>query len=177
MPYFLSKAALELPITFIQCICQYLLAYFLCGLQGNFILMVLIAWCLGLASASIATMIGCLVPDVGTVTELVPLLTIPQMLFAGFFIRTKQIPIYLRWAQYLCGLKYAMNLMLIVEFDPSLPSCQGNMAQVLCKGIITTNDIDRSHWWVYMLLLLLLIMCFRTLAAYFLQLRAKKFFM
>ena len=41
------------------------------------------------------------------------------MLFAGFFVRTDQIPVYLRWAQYLCSLKYAMNVLTIVEFGAS----------------------------------------------------------
>ena len=37
-----------------------------------------------------------------------------QMLFAGFFIRTSQIPVFLRWAQYVCVLKYSINLLLNV---------------------------------------------------------------
>jgi hypothetical protein len=43
-------------------------------------------------------------------------LFVPQILFSGFFIRTSLIPIYMRWAQYLCSLKYAINLLLIIEF-------------------------------------------------------------
>jgi hypothetical protein len=45
----------------------------------------------------------CVVKDV---TELAPLLFVPQILFGGFFIRTSLIPVWLRWAQYVCGMKY-----------------------------------------------------------------------
>jgi hypothetical protein len=61
--------------------------------------------------------IGCLVADVKDVSELAPLLFVPQLLFAGFFIRTSLIPIFLRWAQYLCAIKYAINLVLLTEFN------------------------------------------------------------
>jgi hypothetical protein len=39
-----------------------------------------------------------------------------RLLFAGFFIQAKQIPVWLRWCQYLCSLKYGLNLMLLQEF-------------------------------------------------------------
>ena len=71
-----------------------------------------------------------------------PALFVPQLLFAGFFIRTAQVPRYsshlplplprtptpypypypvqipewLSWVQYLCGLKYGMNLFILNEF-------------------------------------------------------------
>ena len=46
-------------------------------------------------------MLGCAVSDVKSVTELSSLLFIPQVLFAGFYTRIDQIPVFLRWAQYL----------------------------------------------------------------------------
>lgn len=48
--------------------------------------------------------------------QLSPAIFVPQLLFAGFFIRIQDIPVFLRWAQYLCSLKFAINLALIVEF-------------------------------------------------------------
>ena len=33
---------------------------------------------------------------------------VPQLLFAGFFIQAEQIPVWLRWAQYTCALKYGI---------------------------------------------------------------------
>lgn len=40
-----------------------------------------------------------------------------MQLFAGFFVPVEDIPVWLRWAQYLCGLKYSLNLLTVVEFE------------------------------------------------------------
>ena len=156
----------------------YCLAYPMMKLNGHPILMVLTNWGLGLASGSMAVLlgiclcihlnhytficiswsiynVGCAISDIKTVTgiiptflfyiheyihtlatmliniyswlfiELSPLLFVPQLLFAGFFIKTDQIPVFLRWAQYLCSLKYAINLILCIEFDVGNDSCDG----------------------------------------------------
>lgn len=47
-----------------------------------------------------------------------PTLFCPHIqLFAGFFIPITSIPVWLRWAQYLCSLKYSLNLLIVVEFE------------------------------------------------------------
>ena len=56
-------------------------------------------------------MLGCAIADIKTAMETFPILFVPQLLFAGFFIKTEQIPVFLRWAQYLCSLKYSINLI------------------------------------------------------------------
>jgi hypothetical protein len=75
------------------------------------------------------------------------------MLFAGFFVRIQQIPVYLRWAQYLCALKYCLNLILLTEFD----NCEDGsnnpaMAKEACARLLEVNDVQRSgiHTWIYM---------------------------
>merc|ERR1712023_85205 len=85
-------------------------------LNGSWYWLWLTSWALGMASGSMAVLLGCAVSDIKTVTELSPLLFVPQLLFAGFFIKTSQIPVFLRWAQYLCSLKYGMNIFMILEF-------------------------------------------------------------
>ncbi len=45
----------------------------------------------------------------------------PQILFAGFFIPISLIPVWLRWAQYLCALKYGVNILLVIEFSALPP--------------------------------------------------------
>jgi hypothetical protein len=63
------------------------------GMQGSWIYMVLAAWGIGLSASSSAVILGCAVADAKQVTELAPLVFVPQLLFAGFFIRTSQIPV------------------------------------------------------------------------------------
>ena len=175
LSYFISKLTIELPLTLLQTITQFVIVYYLVDMQGSWIYLVLASWGLGLAASSIAVVLGCAVGDVKKVTELAPLLFVPQLLFAGFFIRLSQIPIFLRWAQYLCSLKYAMNLILYTEFDPKLPSCDGG-AKRYCYAVLDNNDIKRDQWWVYVLLLATLFVGFRILGAVILTQKAKKFY-
>ena len=173
--YFISKAIAELPLAFAQIVVQYLLVYFMCGFNGNWIFMVLAAWGIGLSASSSAVILGCAVADAKQVTELAPLIFVPQLLFAGFFILTSQIPVFIRWAQWLCGLKYGMNLLVLTEFNPSNPSCQG-AAAANCASIISSNDIVSSQWWVYMLLLIAIFIVFRSIGCIVLVQKAKRFY-
>lgn len=175
--YFLSKLVVEIPLNFVQTLEAYILTYFLVGMQGNFILIVLAAWGLGMCSCSVAVFMGCSVGDVKSVTELAPLMFVPQMLFVGFFIRTSLIPVFLRWAQYLCSLKYAMNLVILTEFRLTSPSCTSSpQAYMNCKSLIESNDIDQDQYYIYILLLFGLFAVFRIAAAIILQQKAKKFY-
>ncbi len=97
------------------------------GFQGNFFWLLLWHWALGITSASLGLLIGAGVASAKTAAEVLPAIFVPQMLFAGFFVPTSKIPVWVRWSQWLCGLKYAVNLSLAEEFDPSFDSCQGEL--------------------------------------------------
>jgi ABC-type multidrug transport system ATPase subunit len=174
--YFISKTAVELPIIFAQTVAQYALVHNMCEFQGPFILMVLAAWGVGVAAASLGVLMGCLVTDVKDAVEISPLLFVPQILFAGFFIKMDLIPVFLRWAQYLCSLKYGMNLLILLEFHPELDSCEGPGADENCRQVLSENDVIINRWWVYMLILIALFAGFRIMGAVALSRRAKKFY-
>lgn len=173
--YFASKLVVEMPVVLVQFIVGYLLVYFLMDLRANFILLVLTSFGLGLVSNSVACCLGAAVPNVTDVTELAPLLFVPQILFGGFFIRTEQIPVFLRWAQYLCGLKYAINLFLLQEFDLDSESCSG-AARKNCKNLLEANQIETDKYWLYIILLFVLFFVYRCLAGFILVQKAKKFY-
>ncbi len=173
--YFLSKLLVEVPLTFVQALIQYILCYFMLDMQGNFIYIVLAVFGLGMCASSVAVVLGCLVSDVKDVTELAPLLFVPQMLFVGFFVPTGKIPVFLRWAQYLCSLKYSMNLVLLTEFNPGNDSCQGAAAEN-CSSVLKTNNIVEEDYWIYILLLFVLFFAFRLLAGFVLTQKAKRFY-
>lgn len=175
--YFLGKLIVELPLLFTQNVVQYCLVYFLMELRGSFIQLVVITFGLALASCSVAVALGCAVSDVKSVTEMAPLLFVPQMLFVGFYIRTSQIPVFLRWAQYLCSLKYAMNLALMTEFDLELDSCRSSPeARDNCYNVIVNNNVETDRYYVYILVLFALFAGFRILGAMILVQKAKRFY-
>lgn len=137
----------------------------------------LAAWGLGIAAASLAVCLGCAVPDVKNVTELAPLLFVPQILFAGFFVKMSQIPVFLRWVQYLCSLKYSMNLLLILEFDKTNPSCETSaQAAANCANALDSNNVEPDQWLLYAAMLAVLFIGFRTFGAFVLVGKSKKFY-
>jgi ABC-type multidrug transport system permease subunit len=134
---------------------------------------VLATWGLAAAASSVAVLLGCVVNDVKTASELAPLIFIPQLLFAGFYIRTSLIPVFLRWAQYLCSLKYGINLVMITQISPSTAGCQ--CAPDACENVLKENNVNPDAWWVYALILLCLFLIFRIIAAVVLVQRAVRF--
>jgi len=90
-------------------------SYWLTGLEGNFFAMVATTAFFGFVGASTSLLLSSLASTVQVAMQLMPLAFVPQLLFAGFFIPISNIPVFLRWAQYLCSLKYALNLMMLLE--------------------------------------------------------------
>ena len=93
----------------------------------------------------------------------------------GFFIRTSLIPVFLRWAQYLCAIKYAINLVLLTEFNVLNKSCQGDAA-MNCKNVLSNNDISVEDTYIYILVIIALFIGFRAIGAVILVKKAKRFY-
>ena len=130
-----------------------------------------ISFALSMGSTALAVMLGSSVEDPKLASELLPMLFVPQMMFAGFFVAIELIPLWLRWAQYLCGLTYATRLMTIAEFN----SCTG-AGKENCDGIIyDLIDADPDDTWWYWVLLVGLFVVFRLLGLAILTKKATKF--
>ena len=99
--YFLSRLTMEAVVTAAQILLQCVITYFMIGFQAQFFLFYPIAYSLAMTSTALAVMLGCSVEDPKLAQEMLPILFVPQMLFAGFFVRPELIPTWLRWAQYL----------------------------------------------------------------------------
>ena len=102
----------------------------------------------------------------------------PTLLFAGVFIPTEQIPNGLSWLQYLCSLKYGVNLIILNEFGEETME-RGNWSEAQreqTRAFIEMNDIYADDWWIYLLAICGLFCMFRVLAICALARRASKFF-
>ena len=170
--YFLSKLATELPLSFVTSVLAFAIAYWMIGLRGSFILFVLIAWLVGLCAASTALLFGCVATNVQEAVQAVPAIFMPQVLFAGLFVRVDQIPAWVRWGQYLCSLKYGINLFLANEFGGGA-CAPAQRAQ--CARLLAASDADEGLWWVYLIILLAIFLLFRLLGLAILARKARGF--
>ena len=139
------QVCVECITTFYQVLAQ-LVAFPLMGFKMNFVLFLLINFILALASTSIGIFVGSLVKDPKVAAELMPALIVPQLLFSGLFISASLIPSFLRWAQYLCSLTYAVRLVLNYEFE----DCETQA----CDALLESNSVDELPSYVYWIILL-----------------------
>lgn len=143
------------------------------GFQANFGEFLIIAYALAMSSTALAVLLGCAVEDPKLAQEMLPILFVPQMLFAGFFVSPSLIPAWLRWAQYLCTLTYAVRLSLVAEFDQDCGSPDANLS---CQRLLTNIEASQEDVWWYWIVLVGLFAAFRLLAVMILRKKATKFF-
>lgn len=170
--YFLSKTLVELPRLFVVSCLTWAATYWLMALEGNFLWYVLALWLTGLAASSTALLVGCVSSNTEVALQLAPAIFVPQILFAGFFIKTTQIPVALRWIQYLCSLKYGINLMLSNEFAPPTTNGWTPELQSAASELLREDEIKAGKWYVYGSILIGMAVGFRLLGVIALSRRA-----
>jgi hypothetical protein len=171
--YFLSRLTMEAFITALQVLLQCTITYFLISFRSPFYLFYLNIYCLAMSSTALAVMLGCSVEDPKLGQEMLPILFVPQMLFAGFFVIPELIPVWLRWARYVCSLTYSIRIALVAEFGDG---CGGGEADEKCASLLEAVDADPDETWWNWLVLISLFVVFRLLALFILQRKAMKFF-
>mmetsp|Transcript_9286 Transcript_9286/g.20955 ORF Transcript_9286/g.20955 Transcript_9286/m.20955 type:complete len:145 (+) Transcript_9286:1938-2372(+) len=142
------------------------------GLQSGFFYFLAIEYGLAMSSTAVAVLLGCAVEDPKMATEFLPLLFVPQLLFAGFFVRTELIPVWLRWAQYLCSLTYGVRLALLAEFG----ECAKESEKNACSNLLTVNQVNEDEKGMYWVLLWSLFLMFRLGGLALLRKKATKFY-
>jgi len=173
--YFVSRLTIEAVITFVQVLVQNAISYNLIGFQANFFLYHIITYVLAMASTAVAVCLGCAVDDAKMAQELLPLLFVPQMLFAGFFVSIDLLPSFLRWVQYICSLTYGLRLVLIAEFQDCADNDEGQ-AQINCENLLVNQKSDADDQWWFWLVLAGLFVVLRLTALVVLKGKASSFY-
>jgi len=133
----------ELPRYLLVSLLTIVTVYWLMGFEGNFFAYILVVFVLSAASASYAVVLGSVVSDPKQGQELAPLILVPQLLFTGLFVPISTIPKWLRWIQYICVLKYGVNLGTLVEFGDC--SSFRNSTRLECEALLDNNDISLDN--------------------------------
>ena len=79
IPYFFSKLFFELPMSLLQAAVQWLVVYFMIQFQANYFSLMLSSFAIASAAASVAALLGSVVADIKTATEMLPLVLVPQL--------------------------------------------------------------------------------------------------
>ena len=163
---------MEAVLTALQMLLLLVINYFMIEFQAPFLQLWIIIYVLAMAATALAVALGCSVEDTKIAQEMLPIVFVPQLLFAGFFVTPELIPSFLRWAQYLCSLTYAVRLALIAEFDRDCGSAEGYKN---CQDLLTRTEADPDEVWWYWLVLAAIFVIFRLGALFILRQKASKF--
>jgi hypothetical protein len=159
--YFISKLIFEALITLLQILEILVIVYNMVDLQAPFYKFVAIEFALAMSSTATAVLVGCSVEDPKMAIEFMPVIFLPQILFAGLFVRTELIPVWLRWAQYLCALMYSVRLALLAEFS-DCASVSTLPIPNPCKTLLEANEVDETEKTLYWVILWGLFVVFRV---------------
>lgn len=120
-PYFWSKIASEMPVSILVPTLFGSMVYYAIGFSTvymyKFALFLLICILIYNATSGYALVIGTLISDKALAVTLTPVLLIPFMLFAGFFIDSENIPDALTPFEYLSIFKYGYQALFLNEFE------------------------------------------------------------
>lgn len=131
--YFFGKVIAELPVSILTPVIFGCIVYFAIGLNTVhayiFFIYLGILILLYSAAGSYALIISTIFSDKQLAVTLTPVLIIPFMLFAGFFVNQENIPIWLIEFQYLSFFKYGYQALFLNEYtdlnlecmNPNLP--------------------------------------------------------
>merc|ERR1719253_1467480 len=144
--YFAAKTVAEMVVTFFVVLVMFGLAWPCMGLHGNFFLYLLTAWLLALAAGSTALYLGSAVASGQKALTLAPAIFVPQILFSGLFLPSSQVPLVLRWVQYICALKYGINLFAIIELGSY---ARGTPEDLAGRAILEHMDVQIDSWPLY----------------------------
>ena len=129
-PYFWAKVISELPFSIMTPVIFGSIVYYLIGFNpdvSNFFMFLLILVLIYNASSGYSLIISASFSDKQLAVTLTPVLIIPFMLFAGFFVSSDNIPVFLKEFEYLSIFKYGYESLMHNQFDTyedqTAPNC------------------------------------------------------
>jgi len=119
----MGRQATEIPLTFLFPLLQALITYYIIGFNdhsaGKLFLYFVIMIGQSLAGNSFGLLLGSAFDDPKVAISIAPMFANPFMIFAGFYINSSNIPVYVRWLQYLSPFKYSLEALATNEFNDS----------------------------------------------------------
>eukprot|EP00742_Colponemidia_sp_Colp-10_P006531 GILJ01007000.1.p1 GENE.GILJ01007000.1~~GILJ01007000.1.p1 ORF type:complete len:695 (+),score=93.73 GILJ01007000.1:76-2160(+) len=126
LAFFLSKLVTDAIIQTVFPIVTCVIVYWMVGFQAHadkfFIFLaagVLSAHC----GSSVGFTLGCGIEDFDIALAAAPGVLVPMFLFAGFFVKLDNIPVFIRWLQWLSPMKYGLEAVFINEISDSTYTC------------------------------------------------------
>ena len=174
LSYFAAHLTTEVIVTAVQIFILVVIIYYMTDFSGDILTYFLATYALAMTTTAQAVFGSCLAgSNTKLAMQLLPLLFTPQMLFSGFFVAPDLIPVWLKWAPYVCAMTYSTRIVVVEEFE----NCSDDPAELInCNDLLqSTNSKPEEVWW-YWIALIVLFVIFRLAALFVLQRSALKFY-
>lgn len=180
--YFLGKTIAELPLFLVVPFVFTAIAYPMIGLRPGLIHF-FVAMALVTLVANVSTSFGYLISCASSSTSMAlsvgPPVTIPFLLFGGFFLNSGSVPVYFKWLSYFSWFRYANEGLLInqwADVQPGEITCTSTNTTCPSSGkvILETLNFSENNLPFDYLGLIALILIFRISAYMALRWRASR---
>lgn len=124
--YYLAKCMSEIPLTIFFPTLFVVIVYWMTGLNPNFGRFILFMLAMGLTvmtSESLGIIFSAAFMDFQMATTCATIVFLGFMLLGGFYIESSNIPVWIRWVQWISPVKYAYELLLKIEFNGRSFTC------------------------------------------------------
>ncbi|XP_074659151.1 protein white-like isoform X2 [Tubulanus polymorphus] len=179
--YFTCKSLAELPIFIGLPALFVVVSYWMVGLYpdaGKFFVCLVTVIIVANTAVSFGYMISTCSSTVKIAMSLAPPLTIPLMLFGGFFLNSGSIPKFLEWLKYLSWFQYANEILVINQWDQVTSIACSNINSTLCYNdgneVIASLNFDKNNFGWDFLYLFCLLFGYRLVAFLALLIRTKR---
>jgi len=114
--YVIVKSLVQVPESCLFALLYLLICYWMVRFDSPFQDMYLsIILCVN-AMGSVGLVVGTVAKNAGVAMQMFPVSFIPFLLFANFLVSLDQIPVWIRWLQWIDVFKYMINALSITEF-------------------------------------------------------------
>jgi len=152
-PYFWAKIISELPFALATPSIFGSIVYFTVALNpgvNHFLLFLATLILIYNASSGYSLIISASFSDKQLAVTLTPVLIIPFMLFAGFFVSASSIPWFLKEFEYLSIFKYGYQALLLNQFTDNINfPCSEGIDYVGCKGTNPLSQISEGETLIF----------------------------
>lgn len=134
LPYFLARIVVDVPVKILGAALSSAIGYWAVGFQpsaGKFCVFFVIRALLALSANAMGLFLACVFPDIAVALAVAPLVVLPLIMFAGFVINTRSIPVYIYWLQWVSPAKYAYIALALNEFGGLNLHCTSDQLRML----------------------------------------------
>ncbi|XP_034941843.1 ATP-binding cassette sub-family G member 4 [Chelonus insularis] len=167
--FYLSITIIDIPVTFICCLVFSIIIYFMSWQPmeiTRFSMFFTISLLVVFVAQSFGLMIGAIF-NVVNGTFAGPTLSVPMMMFAGFGVTLRDLPVYLKWGSYISYLRYGLEGYINAIYGLNRPNLK--CSEIYChykNPVVFLRDITMApdQFWNDVIALVLILIVSRTFA-------------